>query len=320
MISTEELISRGDINTAGQVIGGVLHRTPVQPSTHLGNELGLRMWLKLEMFQKSGSFKTRGVLNRLHHMSESEKQQGVVTLSAGNHAQAVAWAAASAGIPSTVVMPEGAVQAKVDATRDYGGEVVSTTGDLLQTCMDLRDERGLTLIHPFDHLHTIAGTGTVGQEIIEDVPDVDLVVVGVGGGGLISGVAAALKMHNPNARVIGVEPDAAPTMTRSLYAGKPLHLEPAQTIADGLAAPFVGHHNLAHVQAFVDDMVLVTDAEIVHAMALILERCKILAEPAAASSVAALLSGKADVGSARTAVCVLSGGNIDCHRLAGLIG
>ncbi|MBT5874985.1 MAG: pyridoxal-phosphate dependent enzyme, partial [Candidatus Latescibacteria bacterium] len=218
---TDRLITRQEIASAGKVIAGRLHRTPIETSAYLSDTLGVALHLKLEMFQKTGSFKTRGVLNRLEHMTEAEKQKGVITLSAGNHAQAVSWAAAEAGVSSTVVMPAGAVQAKIDATRGYGGEIILTDGDLLQTCMSLKDERDLTLIHPFDHMDTIAGTGTVGQEIIEDVPNVDLIVVGVGGGGLISGVAAAAKMHRPDIRVVGVEPEGAPTMTRSLNQGSP---------------------------------------------------------------------------------------------------
>lgn len=317
--NTDRLITKAEIVAAGKVIASRLHRTPVQTSTYLSDTLGVALYLKMEMFQKTGSFKTRGVLNRLKHMTEAEKKKGVITLSAGNHAQAVSWAAAEAGVPATVVMPKGAVQAKIDATRGYGGQIILTDGDLLQTCMKLKEERDLMLIHPFDHMDTIAGTGTVGQEIIEDVPDIGLIVVGVGGGGLISGVAAAAKMHRPDIRVVGVEPEGAPTMTRSLNQGSPAHLTEVDTIADGLAAPFVGAHNLRHVQAYVDDIVLVADEDIAMAMAIILERCKVLAEPAAAASVAALLSNKIPIGDTRSALCILSGGNIDSIRLSQLL-
>lgn len=314
------LVTEADIIAARGVITGCLHRTPVQRSTYLGERAGCRLFLKLELFQKTGSFKPRGVLNTLHHLPKEVKQRGVITLSAGNHAQALAWAAAQEDIPSTVIMPATAVQAKVDATRGYGGEVIQTEGDLLETCLAVREERGLTLVHPFDHPHTIAGQGTVGLEIMEDVPDVDTVIVGVGGGGLISGVAAAMKLRKPGVTVIGVEPEGAPTMTRSLQFGRPARLDRLDTIADGLAAPFVGAHNLAHVQAYVDDMILVTDDEIIQAMGLILERCKVMAEPAAASTVAALLSGKVRAPAGATVVCILSGGNIDGKRLCRLLG
>jgi threonine dehydratase len=255
----------------------------------------------------------------MHHLSDDEKRKGVISLSAGNHAQALAFAAAAIGVSSTIVMPSNAVQSKVDATKGYGGEVILTDGDLLQTALDIQKKRGLTLVHPFDHLMTIAGTGTLGMEILEDVPDVDVVVVGIGGGGLISGVAAAIKQKKPQVRVIGVEPEGAPGMTLALREGKPVHLDSVNTIADGLAAPFVGQHNLRHVQEFVDDVVLVNDDQIAEALLLILERCKVLAEPAAAATYAALLSGKVSVPSGATVVCVLSGGNIDRARLKSIL-
>jgi threonine ammonia-lyase medium form len=309
------LITTQDIADAQAVIAGRLHRTPIQPSTYLSGQTGARVYLKLELFQKTGSFKPRGVLNRLHHMSPEEKSKGVITLSAGNHAQAVAWAAQQEGISATVIMPANAVQSKVDATRGYGGEVIQTDGNLLEVCQNIQKERGLILVHPFDHPDIIAGQGTVGQEILEDVPDVDLVIAGVGGGGLISGVSAAIKQTNPEARVIGVEPEGAPTMTRSMEKKAPVYLDHVDTVADGLAAPFVGAHNLAHVQTFVDDLVQISDTEIIQAMWLIIERCKVIAEPAAASTVAALLSGKVTLPEGGQVVCILSGGNVDRERL-----
>jgi len=309
------LITTQDIADAQTVIAGRLHRTPIQPSTYLSGQSGARVYLKLELFQKTVSFKPRGVLNRLHHMSPEEKSKGVITLSAGNHAQAVAWAAQQEGISATVIMPANAVQSKVDATRGYGGEVIQTDGNLLEVCQNIQKERGLILVHPFDHPDIIAGQGTVGQEILEDVPDVDLVIAGVGGGGLISGVSAAIKQTNPEARVIGVEPEGAPTMTRSMEKKAPVYLDHVDTVADGLAAPFVGAHNLAHVQTFVDDLVQISDTEIIQAMWLIIERCKVIAEPAAASTVAALLSGKVTLPEGGQVVCILSGGNVDRERL-----
>ena len=309
------LITTQDIADAQTVIAGRLHRTPIQPSTYLSGQTGARVYLKLELFQKTGSFKPRGVLNRLHHMSPEEKSKGVITLSAGNHAQAVAWAAQQEGISASVIMPANAVQSKVDATRGYGGEVIQTDGNLLEVCQNIQKERGLILVHPFDHPDIIAGQGTVGQEILEDVPDVDLVIAGVGGGGLISGVSAAIKQTNPEARVIGVEPEGAPTMTRSMEKKAPVYLDHVDTVADGLAAPFVGAHNLAHVQTFVDDLVQISDTEIIQAMWLIIERCKVIAEPAAASTVAALLSGKVTLPEGGQVVCILSGGNVDRERL-----
>lgn len=319
MLPETDLVQPSDLQAARERIAGRVHRTPTMGSAYLGERSGTRVFLKLELFQKTGSFKVRGVLNRLHRLTPEERARGVVTLSAGNHAQALAWAAAESGIRATVVMPAGAVRSKVEATRGYGGEVVLTEGDLLGTCLAIQEERGLTLVHPFDDPLVIAGQGTVGMEILEDVPEADVVIAGVGGGGLIAGVAAAVGAGRPGARVIGVEPEGAPTMTRSLERGEPARLERLDTVADGLAAPFAGRHNLAHVQRLVDRVLLVEDREIVQAMRLLLERCKVLAEPAAAASVAALLSGRLDLPRGATVVCVLSGGNIDAERLRTLL-
>ncbi|MEE9269187.1 MAG: threonine/serine dehydratase [Candidatus Krumholzibacteria bacterium] len=319
MSSGVQLVEYADILAARDVIAGRLHHTPVVTSSYLGEQLGVRLYFKLELFQKTGSFKVRGVLNKLHHLGDEARRRGVITLSAGNHAQALAWGAAQWGIAASVVMPAASVRSKVEATRGYGGEVILTEDDLLETCLSIQKERGLTLVHPFDDLHIIAGQGTVGAEILEDLPDVDIVVVGVGGGGIISGVAAAIKAKKPDTRVIGVEPEGAPTMSRSLEKGEPVHLEHVDTIADGLSAPFVGKHTLAHARSLVDDMVIVTDDEILQAMALIIERCKVTAEPAAAAGLASLLAGKIIVPAGARVLCLLSGGNVDRERLKSVL-
>jgi len=313
------LITLDQISAARQVIADRIHHTPTISAGYLGQLAQVRLQLKLELLQKTGSFKVRGVLNNLHHLSMAEKQKGVITLSAGNHAQALAWAAGQLNIPATVVMPATAVRSKVEATQGYGGQVILTAENLLDTCLQLQKERDLTLVHPFDHPMTIAGQGTVGLEVVEAVPDVEVVIVGVGGGGLISGVGAALKSSKPAVRIIGVEPEGAPTMSHSLARGEPVHLDRLNTIADGLAAPFVGPHTLAHTQAYVDQMVLVSDDQIGQAMRLIIERCKVVAEPAAAATVAALLSGKIDLPAGAKVVCLLSGGNVDLDSLQRLL-
>ena len=320
MTNSIELVSLEDIRDAADVIAPNVHRTPVTSSAYLGRLIGANLHLKLEMFQKTGSFKPRGVLNKMASLSDEEKGRGVVSLSAGNHAQALAYAATMAGAPSVIVMPEGAVRAKVEATRGYGGEVVLTDQDLLKTALGIQRERGMTLVHPFDDLHTIAGTGTLGLELLEDVPQVDVVICGIGGGGLISGVAAALKLSKPDTRVIGVEPEGAPGMTLALEKGEPVHMTTMSTIADGLAAPFVGQHNLDHVRAFVNDVITVRDSQVVDAMRLLLDRVKVLTEPAGAASLAALLSGQVELRGGESVVCVLSGGNVDGDRLAELLG
>jgi len=319
MAPPNKLIERADILNAREVIAGRVHRTPVTSSAYLGERAGVRLHFKLELFQKTGSFKPRGVLNKLHHMSAEEKQKGVITISAGNHAQALAWGATQSGVSSTVVMPAGSQRSKIEATQGYGGEVILTEDGLMETCLAVQKERDLTLVHPFDDPFIIAGQGTVGLEILEDVPEVDVVIVGVGGGGLISGIATAIKSTRPGAKVIGVEPEGACAMHRSLQRGEPVPLERVDTVADGLAAPFAGQHTLAHVQTHVDDVVIVSDEEIVEAMWLIMERCKVVAEPAAASTLAALLSGRASLSPGSTVVCVLSGGNVDRERLKALL-
>ena len=320
MAQSSILVSLQEILSAAEVITPHVHRTPVASSAYLGDLVGADLHLKLEIFQKTGSFKPRGVLNKMANLTDEEKMRGVVSLSAGNHAQALAYAATMAGAPSVIVMPEGAVKAKVEATRGYGGEVILTDQDLLKTALEIQRERGMTLVHPFDDLHTIAGTGTLGLELLEDVPQLDMVICGIGGGGLISGVAAALKLRQPDTRVIGVEPEGAPGMTLALEKGEPVHMTTLNTVADGLAAPFVGQHNLDHVRAYVDDVITVRDSEIVEAMRLVLERAKILAEPAGAASLAALISGQVELRGGESVVCVLSGGNVDSARLIKLLG
>jgi len=247
------------------------------------------------------------------------RARGVISLSAGNHAQALAWGAASLGIQATIVMPRTAQQSKIDATRGYGGEVVLTEGDLLETCLTLQRERDLTLIHPFDDPRVIAGQGTVGMELVDDVPNVDVVVVACGGGGLISGVAAAVKQRRSSARVIGVEPEGASAMSQSVARGTPVRLERIDTIADGLAAPFAGRLNLAHVQAFVDHILLVSDREIVEALGTLIERCKIVPEPAGAAALAPLLTGALTIEPGANVAVIICGGNIDRQRLKALL-
>jgi len=307
------------IAAARDVIRNRLHYTPVMRSSYVSDRVGGAVMLKLELFQKTGSFKPRGVLNRLANFSDAERRRGLITLSAGNHAQAVAWAAREYGVHATVVMPTRATQAKVDATRGYGGDVVLSDGDLLATALELQRERNLSLVHPFDCPFVIAGQGTLGAEVVEQVPGVDTVIIGVGGGGLISGAAAAIKALRPNARVIGVEPEGAPGMTESLRRGEPIRLERLNTIADGLAAPFAGRRNYFHVRELVDEMVLVTDDEIASAIPVLMERCKIVPEPAGAAAIAALLSGKVTPPRDSTTVAIVSGGNIDRGRLVEIL-
>jgi threonine dehydratase len=313
------LVSVAEIRAAGAVIGDRLHRTPVTTSAWIGAQCGARVTLKLELFQRTGSFKPRGVLNTLATLTAAERARGVISISAGNHAQAVAWGAAAIGVKSTIVMPATAVRTKVDATRGYGGEVIQTGGDLFETALEIQRDRNLVLVHPFDDPRIIAGAGTVGLEVVEDAPDVDTVIVGCGGGGLLAGVAAAVRGLRPQARVIGVEPTGANAMAQSLAKGEPVRLPSTSTIADGLAAPFAGTHPLAHVQALVERIIEVDDAEIVTAMRALMERCKILPEPAGAAATAALLSRRIDLRPDEHVVAIVSGGNVDLDRLRQLL-
>ena len=312
-------VSLDRIVAARDVIRGRLHHTPTVTSAFLSDRVGAPIHLKLELFQKTGSFKPRGVLNRLANLTDAERQRGLITLSAGNHAQAVAWAAREYGVKATVVMPVKATRAKVNATRGYGGDVVQTDGDLLATALELQRERNLTLVHPFDCPFVIAGQGTLGLEVVEQVPDVETVLVAVGGGGLISGVAAAVKSVKPHARVIGIEPVGAPGMTESLRRSEPARLDRLDTIADGLAAPFVGRLNYLHARDLVDEMILVTDDEIIAAIPVLMERCKIMPEPAGAATTAALLSGKVSLTPGSPTVAIVSGGNVDRTSLKRLL-
>ena len=310
-----------DIRAAQRVIRGRLHRTPVFTSRILGERAGVDLYLKAENLQKTGSFKVRGVLNKLRHLSDAEKERGLITISAGNHGQALAYAAAVEGLRATIVMPGYARATKVAASKAYGAEVVvgGTVHEAFERVQELRRERSLTLVHPYDDPFVIAGQWTVGLEILEDVPDVDAVYVGIGGGGLISGVAAAVKQSRPGARVIGVEPEGAPTLTAALREHALVRLDSVETIADGLGAPVAGALTLDAVERFVDEVVLVSDAEIADAMRLLLQHAKLLVEPAGAAGVAALLSGRAASPRRGRTVALLSGGNVDLGLVKELI-
>jgi threonine dehydratase len=315
------MITLDDIVAARRVIDGRLHRTPLVGSAALGARIGAPLFFKPESWQKTGSFKPRGVLTKIATLSDEERARGLVAASAGNHAQALAWAAGALGIPATVVMPATAPAAKVAATEGYGGTVVFEPSflTLFQRADALVAEHGYTFVSPFDDEAVIAGQGTVGLEILDDLPEVGTVVVPIGGGGLIAGIAVAIKRQRPQVRIVGVEPEGAAVMWRSHAAGQPVRLEQVQTIADGLSAPYAGHLTYPLVEQYVDDLVLVTDADIRQAMALILERCKLLAEPAGAAALAALLTGAARIAPDAPVVAILSGGNVDVGRLADLL-
>ena len=314
------MLTAADIRAARDRIANVVHRTPMLRSSSLGELLGgIDLHLKAELFQRTGSFKPRGVANKLLSLSDEEKARGFAAISRGNHAQALAYAASAIGTHATIVMAADAVPSKVAATRAYGGEVVLTEGDIWELCQRLMAERQLTLVHPFDDDAIMAGQGTVGLEIVEDVADAETVIVPIGGGGLISGVAVAVKDALPAARVIGVEASASDAMRQALAAGASVQIGNRKTLADGIKAPYAGERCLAVVQRYVDDVVSVDEDEIVAGLRLMLERTKLVAEPAAATPVAALLAGRVPLRPGERVVVLVSGGNLDLQALKGVL-
>jgi threonine dehydratase len=311
-VDTDNLVSLDDIYAARELLDGIIRRTPMEPCRPLEGKLGGPTWLKCENLQRAGAYKVRGALVRMSRLSPEERSRGVVAASAGNHAQGVAVAAGLLGIQATVFMPLGAPLPKVAATKGYGAKVqlVGTTVDeSLVAAAEYAAETGAIFIHPFDHRDVIAGQGTVALEILEQVPDVKTIVAGIGGGGLISGIAVAAKALKPDIRVIGVQAAGAASMAASLSAGKPVRIDRLSTVADGIAVGRPGDLTFAHVNALVDDVVTVTDEDISRALLMLLERCKLVAEPAGSAAVAALLAGVAHA--EPPVVAVLSGGNID---------
>jgi threonine dehydratase len=297
-----------------------IKRTPLLGSQQLSDRTGFDVRLKAELFQRVGSYKIRGPLNKFALMPEEQKQRGVVCSSAGNHAQGVALAAKIHGIRAVVCMAENATPAKIAATRGYGAEVVlhgMIWDEANEKAKEIVRTEGLTYVHPFDDEELIAGQGTLGLEIVEDWPEVEAVIVPIGGGGLISGVSMAVKGHNPKIRVIGVESSDGPAMKRSIEAGK-LQTIDCRTIIDGLRVRRVGEINFSVVQRFVDDLVALPDREIFDAMIWIMERCKLVVEGAAAAPVAALLNGLVKLPQGSRVAVVLSGGNLNLDQLRAL--
>jgi threonine dehydratase len=311
-----------DVRDARARISGRLLLTPVIGSSTIAERSGARRFeLKCESFQKTGSFKVRGVLNKLTQLPDDAKARGVVTVSAGNHAQALAWGAREAGVRCTVVMAATASATKVAASKGYGAEVIQhgTTHEAFELARQLAESHGYTFVHPFDDEQVIAGAGSVGLELLEQTAAPDVVVVPVGGGGLIAGLAIVIKALHPNTRIIGVEPAGASAMRQSLDAGRAIRLDSVSSVADGLAAPMAGELNFDIVRQHVDDVVIVSDDEIRHAMVVLLSRCKLLAEGGGAAATAALLAGKIPLRGTEHVVAILSGGNIDLDKLATIV-
>jgi threonine dehydratase len=328
--TADRIVSMAAIDAARERIAGRVHRTPMLSSATAARLIsasggprlaGDRLHVKAEHLQKTGSFKARGMTNRILTFGDEERARGVITVSAGNAAQACAWAGRAVGVPVTVIMPEGAVRSKLDACRDYGAEVVvhgSHVGEMFAEQERLSSERGLTFMHPFDDPELIAGHGSAGLEIVEDLPDVDVVVVPIGGGGLISGIATAVKEARPATRVFGVEPEGANAMRQALDAGAPVRIEP-RTVADGLTAPFAGAWTLAACQRYLEDVTVIDDATILGGLRFAVERMKQVLEPAGAAALAAVLYGRIPIRDGETVCVVASGGNVEVGRIGQLL-
>lgn len=311
------MIEISEIRRAAVRIGGRVHHTPLLSASTLGERAQVRLHLKCENLQKTGSFKPRGALNKVLSLSPAERARGLITVSAGNHAQAVAWAARQVEAPCAVVMPADAPRSKLDAVKGYGAEVIlhADRATLFDKLHEERQARGATFIHPFDDPAVLAGAGTVGLEIMEQLPEAQAVVVPVGGGGLLGGVACAVKALNPKILVIAVELEAGPGLKPALDAGKPVPVRrPANTLADGMTPPFVGAIPLEVARQCVDEIVTVSEEEIIAAMTLLITRAKLYVEGSGAAASAALLSRRVRLPQGALTVAVVSGGNVDLGR------
>lgn len=329
-MSLSDVVDLSHIRAVRPIVAERVHRTPMLSSAAAGRLAGAaggvrlagdRLYLKAEHLQKTGSFKPRGMTARVASLSPDERRRGIITVSAGNAAQGYAFAGAALGVGVTVVMPAAANRSKAQAAAGYGARVVLEGADFIATwtAMErIQGEEGLVFCHPFDDPEVIAGHGSAGLEIIEDLPEVDVVVVGIGGGGLISGIAAAVKGLRPSTRVYGVEPVGSNAIQLGLAAGEPVRLMPA-SVADGLNAPFAGILPLKMIGALVDDVILIEDDLILGAMRFAIERMKQVLEPAGAAALAATLTGRIRVREGETVCVVLSGGNVDVSRLGEFI-
>ena len=280
----------------------------------------LDIFFKLELMQKTGSFKSRGAINKVLQLSEEERSRGVVAISAGNHAQATSWACSQFGIKSKIIMPHTASQSKIDATESYGGEVILTKEKMMDTCQKLIDEENLSFVHPFDDLDILMGQGTVALEVINEIKNLDYAFVSIGGGGLIAGMACVLKQINPKIKIIGIEPINSNVMTNSIKSGKPEIFDTInnKTIADTLAAPFAGKITFEYVKEYVDDIINVSEDEMIESLRMMIERLKIVPEPSASACFVPIVFNKLNVPSKSKCLVVVCGGNIDLKRIKSL--
>jgi threonine dehydratase len=314
-------LGRADFDRARAIVAPNIYKTPLLTSRILSEQTGFDVRLKAEIFQKTGSYKIRGPLNKFTYLTDEQKRRGVICSSAGNHAQGVALAAKIHGIHAVVCMAENATPSKIAATRAYGADVVlhgTIWDEANEKAKQLVAEHGYTYIHPFDDPQLVAGQGTLGLEVYEDFPQADVVVVPIGGGGLISGVSMALKASNPKIKIVGVESSGAPGMQKSVEAGHVVTLDRVDCIIDGLRVKRVGEYTRQVVCQFVDDIVTLPDEDFFDAVVWIMAHCKLVVEGAAAAPVAAVLHGKVPAPPGSKVVCVLSGGNVNLDQLKGL--
>jgi threonine dehydratase len=322
MAITGSLISLDDVYRARERIGDRLHRTPMLSSATLSKQVGADVRFKAELLQRTGAFKPRGVLNKLATLTEDEKKRGVISISAGNHAQALAYASAVEGIDALVVMWQTASPMKISAARGYGAAIDTEAADIpsaFDRLEELIESTGRTLVHPYDDPYVMAGQGTVGLEMLEDVPEADVVLVQVGGGGLISGIATAVKGLRPDARVIAIEPERSPALHESLKAREPVTVE-AKSIADGLNGPYAGANCIQVCLDLGVESVLVTEVALEEAFRFMYGRMKLACEVAGAATAAALLSGAFVPESGQTVTAVVSGGNVAPKTAAAILG
>jgi len=306
-----------DFNNTLSDINKYIHKTPIVSSSSLNKIYNSNIFFKLELFQKTGSFKTRGAINKLLKLSDLERDKGVITISAGNHAQAISWACSQFNIKSKIVMPFDASPSKVEATKSYGGEVILTKNNMMDECNDIKEREGLTFVHPFDDIDIILGQGTIGVEIIEKLNNIDYAFISIGGGGLISGIACVLKSINPKIKIIGVEPINSNVMTKSISSNKPETFDTNinKTLADGLAAPFAGNLTFEFVKKYVDEIINVSENEMIESMRVIIERLKVIPEAAASACFVPILKNKLSIKTNANSIIVLCGGNIDLDKL-----
>jgi threonine dehydratase len=321
MATTDSLLSLDDVYRARESIGDRLHRTPLLSSATLSDQVGADVRFKAELFQRTGAFKPRGVLHKLGTLTDDEKRRGVISISAGNHAQALAYASAVEGIDALVVMWQTASPMKIAAARGYGATIDTEAPDIpaaFDRLEELIESTGRTLVHPYDDPLVMAGQGTVGVEMLEDAPEADVVLVPVGGGGLVSGIATAVKGMKPGIRVVAVEPERSPALHESLKAGEPVTVE-AKSIADGLNGPYAGANCVRVCTELGVESVLVTEDALREAFRFMYGRMKLACEVAGAATAAALMSGVVDLEPGQTVAAVVSGGNVAPKTAAAIL-